>query len=151
MPKYTKEEKAQQARGKALQTADEVVERAQGDRMRKARNYHADSMHGFSDERVLEILKSPDAVYHSTAGSGRLIFRHGEDIVVAEGRGAGAGNVITAYGPSGIRGDSGASARRPPHRPRWADHPHGRGGGQDSGQGRLYGSWSADSMRRHSP
>ncbi|MEU2751827.1 putative T7SS-secreted protein [Streptomyces collinus] len=110
MPKYTKEEKAQQAREKAIQTADDVVERAQGDRMRKAGNYHADSMHGFSDERVLEILKNPDAVYHSTAGSGRLTFRQGEDIVVAEGGGAGAGNVITAYGPSGIRGDSGVRA-----------------------------------------
>ncbi|MFD5030129.1 putative T7SS-secreted protein [Streptomyces sp. NPDC058405] len=110
MPKYTKEEKAQQAREKAIQTSDEVMERAQGDRMRKAGNYHADSRHGFSDERVLEILKSPDAVYHSTAGSGRLIFRQGEDIVVSEGGGAGAGNVITAYGPSGIRGDSGVSA-----------------------------------------
>ncbi|MFJ7181408.1 putative T7SS-secreted protein [Streptomyces massasporeus] len=110
MPKYTKEEKAQQAREKAIQTADDVVERAQGDRMRKAGNYHADSMHGFSDERVLEILKNPDAVYHSTAGSGRLTFRQGEDIVVAEGGGAGAGNVITAYGPSGVRGDSGVRA-----------------------------------------
>ncbi|MDX3614880.1 putative T7SS-secreted protein [Streptomyces europaeiscabiei] len=110
MPKYTKEEKAQQARERAIQTADDVVERAQGDRMRKAGNYHADSMHGFSDERVLEILKNPDAVYHSTAGSGRLTFRQGEDIVVAEGGGAGAGNVITAYGPSGIRGDSGVRA-----------------------------------------
>jgi RHS repeat-associated protein len=110
MPKYTKEEKAQQAREKAIQTADDVVGRAQGDRMRKAGNYHADSMHGFSDERVLEILKNPDAVYHSTAGSGRLTFRQGEDIVVAEGGGAGAGNVITAYGPSGIRGDSGVRA-----------------------------------------
>ncbi|WNI28733.1 RHS repeat-associated core domain-containing protein [Streptomyces sp. ITFR-6] len=110
MPKYTKEEKAQQAREKALETADEVVERAQGDRMKKAGSYHADTMHSFSDERVLEILKSPDAVYHSTAGSGRLIFRQGEDIVVTEGGGAGAGNAITAYGPSGIRGDSGARA-----------------------------------------
>ncbi|MFI1510063.1 putative T7SS-secreted protein [Streptomyces sp. NPDC020597] len=110
MPKYTKEEKAQKARETAIQTADDVVERAQGDRMRKAGNYHADSMHGFSDERVLEILKNPDAVYHSTAGSGRLTFRQGEDIVVAEGGGAGAGNVITAYGPSGIRGDSGVRA-----------------------------------------
>ncbi|MEU3185124.1 putative T7SS-secreted protein [Streptomyces sp. NPDC006923] len=110
MPKYTKEERAQQAREKAIQTADEVIERAQGDRMRKAGNYHADSMHGFSDDRVLEILKSPDAVYHSTAGSGRLIFRQGENIVVSEGGGAGAGNVITAYGPSGMRGDSGVRA-----------------------------------------
>ncbi|WP_331449183.1 putative T7SS-secreted protein [Streptomyces prasinus] len=110
MPKYTKEEKAQQAREKAIQTADEVIERAQGNRMKKAGNYHADSMHGFSDERVLEILKSPDAVYHSTAGSGRLVFRQGEDIVVTEGGGAGAGNAITAYGPSGTRGDSGVRA-----------------------------------------
>ncbi|MBL1286302.1 MULTISPECIES: hypothetical protein [Streptomyces] len=78
--------------------------------MKKAGNYHADTMHSFSDERVLEILKSPDAVYHSTAGSGRLIFRQGDDIVVTEGGGAGAGNAITAYGPSGIRGDSGARA-----------------------------------------
>ncbi|WP_246561923.1 hypothetical protein [Streptomyces roseirectus] len=59
---------------------------AQGDRMRKAGNHHADSMHGFSDERVLEIFKNPDTVYHSTAGSERLIFRQGEDIAVAEGR-----------------------------------------------------------------
>ncbi|MGP3732200.1 putative T7SS-secreted protein [Streptomyces sp. GDS52] len=110
MPKYTKEEKAQQAREKAIQTADEVIERAQGNRMKKAGNYHADSMHSFSDERVLEILKSPDAVYHSTAGSGRLTFRQGEDIVVTEGGGAGAGNAITAYGPSGTRGDSGVRA-----------------------------------------
>ncbi|WP_405984498.1 putative T7SS-secreted protein [Streptomyces sp. NBC_00872] len=110
MPKYTKEEKAQQAREKAIQTSDEVIERAQGGRMKKAGNYHADSMHGFSDERVLEILKEPDAVYHSTGGSGRLVFRQGEDIVVSEGGGAGAGNVVTAYGPSGIRGDSGVRA-----------------------------------------
>ncbi|MFJ3932179.1 hypothetical protein [Streptomyces sp. NPDC090029] len=35
--------------------------------MRKDGGYHADTRHGFSDERVLEILKNPDAVYHSTA------------------------------------------------------------------------------------
>ncbi|MFJ3225964.1 putative T7SS-secreted protein [Streptomyces sp. NPDC086783] len=110
MPKYTKEEKAQMAREKAVKTADEVVERAQGDRMRKDGNYHADTRHGFSDERVLEILKKPDAVYHSTAGSGNLIFRQGEDVVVTRGGGAGGGNVITAYGPSGLKGDSGAQA-----------------------------------------
>ncbi|MGW7262769.1 putative T7SS-secreted protein [Streptomyces sp. NPDC054842] len=110
MPKYTKEEKAQQAREKAVKTADEVVERAQGDRMRKDGNYHADTRHGFSDERVLEILKKPDAIYHSTAGSGNLIFRQGEDVVVTRGGGAGGGNVITAYGPSGLKGDSGAQA-----------------------------------------
>ncbi|MFD7322592.1 putative T7SS-secreted protein [Streptomyces sp. NPDC059875] len=108
MPKYTKEEKAQMAREQAIKTTDEVIERAQGDRMRKAGNYHADSGHGFSDERVLEILKNPDAVYHSSANSGNLIFRQGEDIAVVRSDKVGSGNVITAYGPSGIKGDSGA-------------------------------------------
>ncbi|MET9436781.1 putative T7SS-secreted protein [Streptomyces sp. NPDC006551] len=110
MPKYTKEEKAQMAREKAIQTTDEVIERAQGGRMRKDGDYHGDTRHGFSDERVLEILKNPDAVYHSTANSGNLIFRQGEDVVVTRGGGAGAGNAITAYGPSGIKGDSGVKA-----------------------------------------
>ncbi|GAB2956397.1 hypothetical protein GCM10023080_014520 [Streptomyces pseudoechinosporeus] len=110
MPKYTKEEKAQKAREDALKAMDEVIERAQGDKMKKAGNYHADTDHGFSDERVLEILKEPDAVYHSTANSGNLIFRQGEDIAVVRSDRVGAGNVITAYGPSGIRGDSGATA-----------------------------------------
>ncbi|WP_336113370.1 putative T7SS-secreted protein [Streptomyces sp. PTD9-10] len=110
MPKYTKEEKAQQAREKAVKTADDVIERAQGGRMRKDGGYHADTRHEFTDERVLEILKNPDAVYHSSAGSGNLIFRQGDDVVIARGGGAGAGNVVTAYGPSGIKGTSGAEA-----------------------------------------
>ncbi|MBO1336643.1 putative T7SS-secreted protein [Streptomyces sp. VRA16 Mangrove soil] len=110
MPKYTKEEKAAQARVKAHETADDVIKRAEEGKFKKSGNYHGDTRHGFSDERVLEILKNPDAVYHSTAGSGRLIFRQGEDVVVTEGGGAGAGNAITAYGPSGIKGESGAKA-----------------------------------------
>ncbi|MDX6363061.1 MAG: hypothetical protein QOC85_2071, partial [Streptomyces sp.] len=110
MPKYTKEQRAQQARAKAEQTADDVIERAQGGRMRKDGGYHGDTKHGFSDERVLEILKNPDAVYHSTAGSGNLIFRQGEDVVVTRGGGSGPGNAVTAYGPSGIKGESGAQA-----------------------------------------
>ncbi|MFB6979423.1 putative T7SS-secreted protein [Streptomyces scopuliridis] len=110
MPKYTKEEKAQKAREDALRAMDEVIERAQEDKMKKAGNYHADTDHGFSDERVIEILKKPDAVYHSTANSGNLIFRQGEDIVVVRSDRVGAGNVITAYGPSGIKGDSGVTA-----------------------------------------
>ncbi|MYR40847.1 RHS repeat domain-containing protein [Streptomyces sp. SID5910] len=110
MPKYTKEEKAQKAREDALKTTDEVIKRAQEGKWKKGGDYHGDTRHGFSDERVLEILKHPDAVYHSTANSGNLIFRQGEDIVVAKGGGAGAGNAITAYGPSGIKGESGVKA-----------------------------------------
>ncbi|MFD6323473.1 putative T7SS-secreted protein [Streptomyces sp. NPDC058442] len=109
MPKYTKEEKAQKARQDALKAMDEVIERAQGDKMKKAGNYHAHD-HGFTEDMVMEILKKPDAVYHSTAGSGNLIFRAGEDIVVARADRTGAGNVITAYGSSGIKGPSGAGA-----------------------------------------
>ncbi|QXE33341.1 RHS domain-containing protein [Streptomyces sp. GMY02] len=107
MPKYTKEEKAQQ---RVLKVADGVVERAQDGRLRKDPDYHGDTRHGFTDERVLEILRNPDAVYHSTGGAGNLIFRQGEDVVVTRGPGSSAGQAITAYGPSGIRGESGASA-----------------------------------------
>ncbi|MFE7124977.1 putative T7SS-secreted protein [Streptomyces sp. NPDC057617] len=107
MPKYTKEEKAQQ---RVLKVADGVVERAEDGRLRKDPDYHGDTRHGFTDERVLEILKNPDAVYHSTGGAGNLIFRQGEDIVVTRGPGSTAGQAITAYGPSGIRGESGAGA-----------------------------------------
>ncbi|MEV1062949.1 putative T7SS-secreted protein [Streptomyces sp. NPDC050263] len=109
MPKYTKEEKAQKAREDALKAMDEVIERAQEGKIKKAGNYHAHD-HGFTEEMVTEILKKPDAVYHSTAGSGNLIFRQGEDIVVVRADRTGAGNVITAYGSSGIKGPSGAEA-----------------------------------------
>ncbi|MFE8989690.1 putative T7SS-secreted protein [Streptomyces collinus] len=109
MPKYTKEEKAQKAREDALKAMDQVIERAQESKIKKAGNYHAHD-HGFTEEMVTEILKKPDAVYHSTAASGNLIFRQGEDIVVVRADRQGAGNVITAYGSSGIKGPSGAEA-----------------------------------------
>jgi RHS repeat-associated protein len=109
MPKYTKEEKAQKAREDALKAMDDVIARAQDGKMKKAGNYHADD-HGFTEEMVTNILKNPDAVYHSTAGAGNLIFRQGDDIVVVRADRTGAGNVITAYGSSGIKGPSGAQA-----------------------------------------
>ncbi|MEU7340060.1 putative T7SS-secreted protein [Streptomyces sp. NPDC007074] len=109
MPKYTKEEKAQKARDDALKAMDDVIERARDGKIKKAGNYHADD-HGFTEDMVMDILKKPDAVYHSTAGSGNLIFRKGEDIVVVRADRTGAGNVITAYGSSGIKGPSGAEA-----------------------------------------
>ncbi|MFF7178727.1 putative T7SS-secreted protein [Streptomyces sp. NPDC008121] len=107
MPKCTKEEKAQQ---RAVKAADGVIERAGDGRFRKHPDYHGDTMHGFTDERVLEILKQPDAVYQSTGGAGNLIFRQGDDVVVTKGVGSEAGQAITAYGPSGVLGDSGATA-----------------------------------------
>ncbi|MFD4943043.1 putative T7SS-secreted protein [Streptomyces sp. NPDC058239] len=111
----TEEEKAEQARQKkvrerALKVVDGVSERAQDGTLRKHRKYHGDETHNFSDEKVLEILKNPDAVYQSEGSAGKLIFRKGEDVVVTHGPGSQAGQAITAYGPSGIKGESGARA-----------------------------------------
>ncbi|MER6561661.1 putative T7SS-secreted protein [Streptomyces sp. NPDC001027] len=107
MPKYTKEERAQKRIDKVV---DDIVERAQDGGFRKRHDYHGDTRHAFSDERVVEILKNPDAVYHSTGTAGTFTFRQGDDIVVIDGPGTTQGQAITAYGPSGIKGDSGATA-----------------------------------------
>ncbi|MGW5691557.1 putative T7SS-secreted protein [Streptomyces asiaticus] len=92
---------------KAKAAVDKIIERAQEGKLRKSTNYHP---HFDNDERVLEILKNPDAVYLSEGNRGNLIFRQGDDIVVTKGSGAGAGDVITGYGPSGVKGESGAEA-----------------------------------------
>ncbi len=55
---------------------------------------------------------SPDAVYQSQGQRGNLTFRQGEDVVITKGPGAGGGDVIAAYGPSG-RAEPGRSAARP--------------------------------------
>jgi RHS repeat-associated protein len=107
MPNYTKEERAKKRLDKVV---DGVIERAQNGGFKKHIDYHGDTMHGMSDERVLEILKNPDAVYQSTGTGGRLTFRQGEDVVVTDGPGTTQGQAITAYGPSGIKGDSGVGA-----------------------------------------
>ncbi|MFF8393543.1 putative T7SS-secreted protein [Streptomyces sp. NPDC016172] len=107
MPKYTKEERAQKRINKVV---DDIVERAQDSGFKKRHDYHGDTRHDFSDERVIEILKNPDAVYHSTGTAGTFTFRQGDDIVVIDGPGNTQGQAITAYGPSGIKGDSGATA-----------------------------------------
>ncbi|MET7345237.1 hypothetical protein ACIOEZ_08235 [Streptomyces sp. NPDC087866] len=91
---------------KAVSDAEKISERAAQGKVRKSGNYHPH----FSDDRVKEILTSPDAVYLSQGGRGNLIFRKGEDIVVTKGPGAGVGDVITGYGPSGKKGQSGADA-----------------------------------------
>ena len=66
--------------------------------------------HEFTPAMVEDILAHPDAVYLSTGGKGKLIFRKGTDIVVTDGPGSGQGQVRTAYGPSGILAVSGANS-----------------------------------------
>jgi len=84
----------------------DVVQRARAGKLLKAGNYHPH----FDDATVLEIIRDADAIYQSEGKAGRLIFRKGSDIVVVEGPGSAQGNVITGYGPRGIKGDSGAAA-----------------------------------------
>jgi hypothetical protein len=84
----------------------DLIQRARNGKLLKSGNYHAH----FDDATVLQILKDADAIYQSEGKAGRLIFRKGNDIVVVEGPGSGQGSVITGYGPSGIKGDSGAAA-----------------------------------------
>jgi hypothetical protein len=84
----------------------DVIQRARSGKLLKAGNYHPH----FDDATVLRIIKEADAIYQSEGKASRLIFRKGSDIVVVEGPGSGQGNVITGYGPSGIRGESGMAA-----------------------------------------
>ena len=84
----------------------DVIQRARNGKLLKAGNYHPH----FDDATVLKIIEGPDAIYQSEGKAGRLLFRRGNDIVVVEGPGSAQGNVFTGYGPSGIKGDSGAAA-----------------------------------------
>jgi hypothetical protein len=85
---------------------EQIREKASAGTFRRAGNYHAH----FSEARVLEILRNPDAIYESSGRAGKLIYHQGGDIVVVEGPGSGQGQVITGYGPSGTRAESGARA-----------------------------------------
>lgn len=90
---------------RARKIAERTTDKAQSGKVREAPNYHG----RLPRDRELAILSNPDAVYHSTGSGGRLIFRQGDDIVITEGPGSRAGQLVTSYGPSGPRGDSGAA------------------------------------------
>lgn len=92
--------------GQLRNVIETVIERAKQGKLKKTGPYHPH----FDDGMVLRILSEPDAIYESQGKSGRLIFRKGNDIVVVEGRASAQGGVVTGYGTSGIKGDSGAAA-----------------------------------------
>ena len=57
-----------------------------------------------------QVMRNPDAVYVSTGNENNIIFfKKDGHVVVSEGVGSGAGDIITSYGPSGPRGESGAA------------------------------------------
>ncbi|WP_440135155.1 hypothetical protein [Chitinophaga sancti] len=76
---------------------------------RKAPNYHADTSHGVTEDQVKSIISAPEAVFESGNGQ-RLYYLKDGTIVVVEGGKSSAGNVITAYGKLGKKGESGAKA-----------------------------------------
>jgi len=72
--------------------------------IRPSRTYHGRLPHDLEHD----IIANPEGVYETS--SGRLIFLKEGNVVVTEGRGSGAGNLVTSYGPGGPRGPSGAAA-----------------------------------------
>lgn len=102
-------DEARRQRNEAADTARSAVAAARDaapPKPRTAKGYHGH----LTPERELDIISNPDGIYISKGGAERLIFHQGEDIVIMESKGAGRGNIITSYGPSGPKNDSGAEA-----------------------------------------
>jgi len=65
--------------------------------------------HGrLSAAREQEIMSNPDSIHVSEGSAGRFIFWKNSEVVITEGVGGERGQIVTSYGPSGPRGDSGA-------------------------------------------
>jgi len=98
----------------AKRVADAMQQRAQdGQTKRKAGPPPPEGKgyHGHLPQSVEEdIIKNPDAIYASTGTGDRVIFRKGDNIVIADGKGATKGHVVTSYGPAGPLGPTGVDA-----------------------------------------
>lgn len=92
-------------RGIEVGRAAKTVEEAKAGTVNRSSAYHG----RLSAEREKEILASPEGVFLSTGKSRRVIFQHQGDVVITE-TGAQRRQVLTSYGPSGPRGESGAAA-----------------------------------------
>ena len=99
---------------KALKrTKDEVKTAAAAENLigtfKKAGNYHADTGHNINDDVVKNIMNNPDGIYLTQKGD-KFMFHKGGDVAIVSAKGSAKGNIITAYGDSGIKGKSGADA-----------------------------------------
>jgi hypothetical protein len=74
----------------------------------KNRKYHGDTGHGYPDELVQDIMTHPEAIYETRNGE-KLIYLKDGDIVVVKSTKSAKGDVVTAYGKSGVKGKSGAT------------------------------------------
>ncbi len=90
---------------RAIKRTNKIMKNAEAGTVRRTPDYHG----RLPADLEREILATPDGIYVSTGTGGRFIFHKGQDIVITEGQGAKAGQVVTSYGPSGPRGESGAS------------------------------------------
>ena len=93
------------ARKTPTQVAIDTIKKARGGTVSKTGGYHG----RLDPDLEKTILSDPDGVYQSEGGAGNLIFHKGGDVVITEGPGSSAGKMITSYGQSGPRGESGAS------------------------------------------
>ena len=90
---------------KIIKGAQDINSKALSGKIKYGNTYHG----RLGKELEIEILSNPDAVYVSSNKSQNLIYRKGGDVVIVESTGSAKGNVITSYGPSGARGESGAA------------------------------------------
>lgn len=100
-----KQETEKVATSRNKKRAAKIVERAKSGTVRKAPNYHG----RLPSDLESDILANAEGVYASTGTGGRLIFQKDGNMVIVEGQGAKAGQVVTSYGKSGPRGESGAA------------------------------------------
>ncbi len=96
-----------------------VHDRAQNGEFVKSSGYHGDTTHHFSDAQVADILSNPDAIHLSSNKDTLTYWKDGDVVIVNNSN---RGEAITAYGKSGILGESGATALGgpPAHMP---NHP----------------------------
>jgi hypothetical protein len=96
--------------GRTRTVAERIMEDAQAGRVREYQRYHGGTTHAMDRSTVQQILANPDAIYQSGGARGLLIYRRGNDVVFTLGPGQGEGNLVTAFGPSGLLGPSGVDA-----------------------------------------
>lgn len=90
---------------KLTKSANDISNKAKEGKIKYASDYHG----RLGQDKELEILSNPDAVYVSGNNSQNLIYRKGGNVVIVESKGSSKGNTITSYGEDGARGKSGAA------------------------------------------
>ncbi len=78
-------------------------------KFKKSSGYHGDTEHKMPDNVVMNVLANPDFIFIAK-NKKTLTFLKDGDIVIVDALGSSKGNAITAYGRSGIKGNSGATA-----------------------------------------